>query len=1002
MNIRKQVTIDNCDQEPIHIPGAIQPHAFIIILDSKKKICGFSDNFPALIDKPPKHFLGKKLFELTVFSSFDILSSNTSQTEVVINKHKYSVNITELPHNRLCLELESASHNLHHVQSNEPFVQNFIESYEKCSTPQEIFTCIANNIRKYTLYDRCMVYRFDKHWNGEVVAESKLNHLEAFLGLHYPHTDIPAQARKLYSTKLTRLIADVDYIPSVIITHSDILEPIDLTLVDSRSISPMHIKYLQNMGVKATLVMSIMVEEKLWGLIACHHYSGAKILNFNERQLCSSLASITSLYIEKLENLAVSKKQQRAVDFLALDRLLKIIESPDTADAFVSELLRLTESDGAALIIGNNIQKFGNTTSEKLFGKLFELTCPENTWITSENIGHISNDSKLLNRCAGVCVIPITNNTTPQNKDSTAYIILFRNVVTSIVNWAGNPTTKEFTKLNDVETLSPRRSFALWQEKMDTESKEWTEADKKVIHLLSERLKEAYLILVQKRRQHELELISETSDIGLWWLNFKNGSLLWNESMFRIYGINKSNFSGTYDAWRSALLEEDREHTASRFEKNVYEKKPFQASFHIRHPRKGVRLIRAHAKPVLSESGEVLQIVGTNIDITDEVWNLNSDIAQDTTQVEHSRLISLGEMAATVGHEINNPLAIIMNSLELQSHELLESAGTFEVARKHNERARAASERIKKIVAGLKSISRRTAESTTGAICNIDEAVNEIVELMRELYSPKGFTLHYETDQAVAWCAIDKSVLQQVLVNIITNAIHALEDSPYKHVEIKQGIKKNKLTIDIVDKGEGISQSNLEKVFHPFYTTKPRGEGTGLGLTVSKRLLSDNGGELNIRSERGKGTTVSLTIETAQNPKKVIKPTKSPINKAGTCNILIVDDEQEIRELVAMQLETLGFEVQTLSSGQRVIQTLKSNHFDYLMIDSQMPGKSGEDVILEIPAGISTKVILMTGDVTKDNGSLRKRGVHVYRLLYKPFSLKDLSEIFESGQSDQN
>jgi len=139
---------------------------------------------------------------------------------------------------------------------------------------QALCSLVAKGTREVTGYDRVMIYRFDSHYNGEVFAESYRADLEPFLGLHYPHTDIPPQARNLYLKNLLRLIVDIDYTAVPIFTVDDIAgKNLDLSLSVLRSTSAIHVQYLQNMGVGATLTISLIYKQKLWGLIACHHYS---------------------------------------------------------------------------------------------------------------------------------------------------------------------------------------------------------------------------------------------------------------------------------------------------------------------------------------------------------------------------------------------------------------------------------------------------------------------------------------------------------------------------------------------------------------------------------------------------------------------------------------------------------------------------------------------------------------------------------------------------------
>ena len=159
----------------------------------------------------------------------------------------------------------------------------------------------AREVKQLAGYDRVMVYRFHPDWHGEVVAEEAAPGLEPFLGLHYPASDIPHQARKLYRLNQLRVIGDVDYSPVPILRAAD-SEPLDLSLSGLRSVSPMHLQYLRNMGVQATLTISLISGERLWGMIACHHYS-PRMIGAQIQSSCRALAQVLGVRVVAQESL---------------------------------------------------------------------------------------------------------------------------------------------------------------------------------------------------------------------------------------------------------------------------------------------------------------------------------------------------------------------------------------------------------------------------------------------------------------------------------------------------------------------------------------------------------------------------------------------------------------------------------------------------------------------------------------------------------------------------
>ena len=279
---RDLVNLTNCEQEPIHIPGSVQTHGFLVALRTDSMLIDYcSANIFDFTGITYEQSLGKK------FS--DIFGSDAGQLFIqYMDKPASAVNppleLEVCGKNLLCsayridkyyvAEFEPADPNVPHLSSVYNQTVQFVTYMEQSDTLRELCSKVADQTRAITGYDRVMIYRFDKDYNGEVFAESKVDHIEPFLGLHYPHTDIPAQARQLYLTNLMRIIVDTKYTPVPIYTIDDATgKKLDLSRSYLRSVSPIHIQYLHNMGVGGTLTISLIHQGRLWGLITCHHYS---------------------------------------------------------------------------------------------------------------------------------------------------------------------------------------------------------------------------------------------------------------------------------------------------------------------------------------------------------------------------------------------------------------------------------------------------------------------------------------------------------------------------------------------------------------------------------------------------------------------------------------------------------------------------------------------------------------------------------------------------------
>jgi two-component system, chemotaxis family, sensor kinase Cph1 len=282
-------TIQNCADEPIHIPGSIQPHGFILIFNEKKEIALCSANAGDFLGSTAKEILSQPFADVLPASLAEIISQYL-QSGHCNSQVPYTVSFNDRFFDCFfrrsapffILECVVAIEHPNTVYDVLQHTNELVQAVNTKSNLQALCQLITKRIHDITGYDRVMVYRFDEMYNGDIFAETVVPGHEPFLGLHYPHTDIPAQARALYFRNLMRLIVDVNYDPVPVVTLDKVLaqpEKIDMSDVHLRSVSPIHIQYLKNMGVRGTFTISLIKEGRLWGMIACHHYS-AKNLSY--------------------------------------------------------------------------------------------------------------------------------------------------------------------------------------------------------------------------------------------------------------------------------------------------------------------------------------------------------------------------------------------------------------------------------------------------------------------------------------------------------------------------------------------------------------------------------------------------------------------------------------------------------------------------------------------------------------------------------------------------
>lgn len=516
---REIVNLTNCEHEPIHIPGSIQPHGFLFGLKQDGLSIDFcSQNTVNFINTPHSELLGKS-FE-SVFGAEqkglfeDYLNHTLLTSPLRLNLCGELFNCTiHASGNCYIVEAEPIDHAEQPLWNIYDQTSQFLSYMNETHTLKELCQLVADGTREITGYDRVMVYRFDKDYNGEVFAESHDEAFEPFLGLHYPHTDIPVQARELYLKNLLRLIADINYSPVPIFTIDDAHgKNLDLSHSVLRSTSPIHIQYLQNMGVGATLTISLIHQKKLWGLIACHHYS-AKNLTPEIRLAAQLQGNFLTSQIDvrqSYEEYEVSRKTNSALERL---NALHLQPNSESFGKIVSctELLDLCNASGVSIRFGSRIFTNGNVPSEieiaSLSDRLYEYTNGGQLQ-TDKLLGHLPDKKELCQQIPGIVYYSL-------GTDKSNCVIWYRAESVTEVNWAGDPS-KAIVK--DEKGLFPRKSFELWKEFVKFQSKPWTTPELNTAanyaHSLQRQMS-LILLTEEGRRNVELNKILEETNSEL-------------------------------------------------------------------------------------------------------------------------------------------------------------------------------------------------------------------------------------------------------------------------------------------------------------------------------------------------------------------------------------------------------------------------------------------------------------------------------------------------------
>jgi len=496
---KSQVLLENCEDEPIHLLGKLQSHGLLFGFDQNLKLTHFSANAKYLLGDVASFNSPVDLNTILGASAEECARKflKSAQSSFLRYDHFYTIQgeryriAWSLNDDQVLLaELELVETSENPVpDSSVAELQEFMQNLRSLYKEEDIAVQVVSYFRRLTGFDRVMYYKFDHNGDGEVLAEEKKLGLESFLGLRYPASDIPAQARKLYERNTVRSICDIkdEGVPIYGIKSSD---PLDLSLSIYRSVSPIHIEYLNNMGVTATHANSILHQGKLWGMIICHNYDTALHVNFEKRQLTALCADFVNTWLINSELIRSSKRKTREAECLAAF-------SAGSSETSVFDALKNSFPSLKSLlgISGFSLVHAGEThhhemhphfqsVLENLIARMQSADDGE-FLLTDDNFGH--GESLEDTAIGGVALV--NAGLTEDN-----FIFFYRPEKKEVYNWAGNPT-KTYEK-SGKHNLNPRKSFELWQETVKGKSLPWNQEDKKFLSDLTDAIevKEALIV----------------------------------------------------------------------------------------------------------------------------------------------------------------------------------------------------------------------------------------------------------------------------------------------------------------------------------------------------------------------------------------------------------------------------------------------------------------------------------------------------------------------------
>ena len=847
----EMVAILNCEDEPIRIPGAIQQHGFMLLLDRRgEHVVAASENAEGFLALPLKLILGASvdtILEREVLAALraGIRSDETGSLLTFLGSFKMRDELHSVITHRVgdlrVLEFERLDHLVSPELMNS-VITNFVATLSTLKSETELLQAITRQVKDLTGFDRVLLYRFDQAGHGTVLTEENNGTLPSYLDLRFPATDIPRQARELYVLNTVRIIPDATYAPSPLRASAQkTVEGLDLSLSLLRSVSPIHLEYMRNMGTLSSMSISIVCDGKLWGLISGHHATPHSV-PYLVRSACDLLTRIVA---SQLMAFRTASKLEKMMHFHGVHRrmLTHMAAENDYVAALasqMSDLTQVTDGTGAALIIDGHCEMQGETPGEQAIQRLAAWMDAQPALMLFES-GHLKREiewaDEISNVACGLLAVRISDV-------RQSYLMWFRPEVVSTVNWAGEPPALSDgeSKGNGEKSLHPRESFKIWKQMVRGQSAPWTEME-----IESAREFRNALVTISLKRAEEAVELSEARFRQLThalpspvWTSDDDGQLTYVNQKWRDQRL------GDRGRWYEnvGLAPEEEARCDQLWKTAVAAGVTFEAELRFHAGSEEVeRWNLVRSIPFLRADDTRAGWVGTCTDLTDR-----RDREAALRMAE--KLALTGRMTSVIAHEINNPLEAITNVLYLMGQEVQGNASALN----YLEMAQFEIERISGITKQTLRWSKDSIQQAEFATAG--DLFEEVVRLFAAKIRNRQITVTIVGGENLRFYAVIGQI-RQVMANLLSNALDAVPAGG--RVWLEATTSEGELEIMVRDEGEGMSEETQRQLFRPFFSTK--GDlGNGLGLYISNEIVERHGGRLAVESTLGIGTTMRISL----------------------------------------------------------------------------------------------------------------------------------------------
>lgn len=518
------VDLSSCDREPIHLIGSIQPHGALLAADTESmRVRCVSANAEAYLGQRPERLLGLSLSDLLEPADLaDLWRRDLRPRQPELLK-PLPLTVTPpagvprplecLPHRndgRIVLEFVPRDERPADVWQEDDLRQRIIAELVRPDTLGDLARVSADIIRQVNGFDRVMIYRFAEDKHGEVIAEST-DRPDRFLGLHYPASDIPDPARRHFVLNVVRTITDIAATPVPILSMPE-ESPLDLTFSKLRAVAPVHVEYLSNMGVRSSMSISLITNDTLWGLVACHHY-GPRQLSLERLRFCELLGGTISALLQGIEN---RMQLRRSID---AEKVAYEMEKAGRAGAALTEvvagwggsLMELFDAQGIVMRQAGEVTEFGKVPRPRLRYAPLRAGMAEGVAVSDHLSAVMPMDESQWDAAAGAAYMELSD-------EGDDYLVLVREHYEHTIRWAGKPDKVEVRTEGGMTRLSPRGSFDLWREERAGRSRPFDHADREALRIVRRALFALNSIERERaavRRRHEAEAEEERLRLAL-------------------------------------------------------------------------------------------------------------------------------------------------------------------------------------------------------------------------------------------------------------------------------------------------------------------------------------------------------------------------------------------------------------------------------------------------------------------------------------------------------